>query len=241
MKFKIATWNIGSLFSDYEKNIKVIESFIKSVNADVFCIQELPDDSNIISAILEWGNFISMRNEVCCPSHITQGLNVGIGIFAKSDILETGYTNLPKPTGCVPIFNGKREVFHEKKFMFVRTNIANEQVLIITGHGFPFHRYRINEDLSRSSLEYVDRWIAELKKKYRCNKIYIACDMNVHDAVRFMSKCNKSMTDAFENEPTRPSGRKTDAILISKTEITIKKTNLITGFDHNVIAVELDI
>lgn len=239
-KFRIVTWNIGTLYTDYEKNVQIIQKNVETLNADFLCFQEFPSKEDFIQNVKSWGNFSYYTYKVCCKSHVAvDDVDVGIAVFSKYKFGETSIFDLPMIENVELIYNGKREHFHQKSFLCVQAKINDTPLSIITGHGFPFHRYNVDETTSAPVFRDVDKWISHLKKENPSSPIFLAADMNVANALQHMPFCSETMYDLFDGEATRPTGRKTDAIYVPSSVQNFEKFSKRCGFDHFIIGADI--
>lgn len=246
---RVATWNIGSLYTDYERNLDYLQSVIRSVDTDILCMQETPKQPALWENICTWGGFPHRLYHTTSISHICTDNDMGISVFSRFPIEQLEIRKLTKPT--VEIFyNGKQEYWHDKYFMAVKCVLGDRPVMLVTGHGFPFHRYGLenpeNHHLIAPSFRELDTWLAALPETCQLPVLCAAADFNITDPLPFMPKTAAQYRDVFHGDATRPSGRKTDGILIPGGISDVKKTNIpahtIDGqriFDHNFIMAEL--
>ena len=208
------------------------------MNTDFLCFQEFPNDNDLINRIKTWGDFTDYSYKVCCKSHVTENIDVGVVIFSKYKINESCYFNLPIIENIELIYQGKKEIFHKKFFVCIKTQINKNAVNIISGHGYPFYRYNIPESISSGVFDSVDNWIKSFLEN-DINSTIMAGDMNVVDPLEYMGFCKKNMYDVFYGISTRPSGRKTDAIIVPNCGKVVNMTNIKSNFDHNIIQADI--
>ena len=249
---KVATWNIGSLYADYAVNWPYLQQMLRSQTVDVLCMQEVPHEEELLQAICDVGGFSYSLFQITSISHIHKGHDMGVAVFSRFPIKALQTIHLDKPT--VPIaYQGKTEVWHDKYFLAFVCHLAEQKVAMVTGHGFPFHRYGLenegNYGIIQPSFVQLDKWVEELPDDTRL--LCMAADFNLATPLRFMPYCRQHFRDVFQDEATRPSGRKTDAVLIPHGVRAVEKTNILPPwkhatadnprgiFDHNFIAAEL--
>lgn len=250
MNVTISTWNIGSLYVDFNENIKHLENLMLNYGQDILCMQEFPDNTELVNKIMQWGGFKHFRFTRTSESHIQHESDMGVAVFSKGEITPLKTVCLPTPTVEIS-YNGRREYWHAKYFTAHMCEINGKSFLLVTGHGFPFHRYRLENPegypVIRPSFLALDEWLRELYGDYGNQNIYIAADFNISDPISFMPFCSTQFFDAFRGDATRPSGRKTDAIFLPNGCKLTGKSNfrMMNGdkpiFDHNFISVKIDI
>lgn len=248
---RLATWNIGSLYVDYQKNVSYLKNAIIQHPQDILCLQELPKNDHLINDIMQWGNFPHFKFLETSESHIQKEACMGVAIFSKHsfEVLET--LKLPLPT--VPIsFNGNPEYWHNKYFTASLCDLQEQKIVLITGHGFPFHRYNLENpagyDVVRPPFCVLDEWIEQLCTKYEKNTVCMAADFNITSPLPFMRFCQNYFFDAFDGDRTRPAGRKTDAVILPIGSKVLKKENFCLRddddqavFDHHFVSAEFSI
>lgn len=257
-QLKIATWNIGSL-TERAENESVLLSQIKNLDADIICFQEFPDNDELTSLITQTGNFEYHKIVISSPSHVDKYHDMGIAFFSKTKPDDIIMHKLIKPYESLISFYGHSERLHDKYYMALVFN----NMIIITGHGFPCIRYcspyyQYKEELMEhwsnycvSGIEYkhsfddLDDWIVSIKNRYPDFTIIIAADFNIDRQLDYLPKSSKYFYDVFEGQITRPmqynmrGGYKTDAILCPKNLTIQSSSNISTVFDHHLLSIEL--
>lgn len=250
MSIKLATWNIGSLYVNFEENVHYIEDVVSRHPQDILCMQEFPEGDSITEQVMRWGNFEVMEYVATSESHIHKGSKMGVAIFSKRPIRRVDTIQLPLPNVEIS-HNGIREYWHTKYFSANICAVEDGELLLITGHGFPFHRYRLENQEGYCHIHppfaVLDDWIKHLCDTYTGMRICMAADFNITAPLSFMPYSQEHFFDVFNEKATRPSGRKTDAIilpigcqLLNEENFSLKNSNNIPVFDHNFIAAEFD-
>lgn len=236
---KLATWNIGSLYENYDDYIITIQNQIQSCNIDILCLQEFPNLSSLFEIIYLCGNYNYHYFTEYSPSHVLVGKNMGIAIFSKVPLNHTGTYKLQKPQITVK-YHGNIETLHDKVFLAVKTQFDKEQYLILSVHGFPFHRYGLDHRNDLFDFEYhpLDNILTQIIQTQTYNHIIIGGDFNCEDATQYIPSLSNDFYDVFQNDPTRPSGRKTDAIFLQKGTNYIKKEIFESNMDHFMLIIE---
>ncbi len=237
---KIATWNIGSLYTEYSKNKKAIQSVLAENPVDVLCFQEFPNRMEDISNTLQWGQFSSYEYLECCPSHVCIGSMMGIAVFSKLPIRLISRIMLEPPD--VPVeYNGRPEKIHQKAFLAFDVSTDKNQYLIITGHGFPFHRYHLenNEELFLSSYDELNHYIERSIKNAKGRTSIICGDFNARDIAQYIPALRESFVDLFQNDVTRTNGLKMDAVFVEKAKESWSKRIIKTALDHFMLVVQV--
>ncbi|MBO5402089.1 MAG: endonuclease/exonuclease/phosphatase family protein [Clostridia bacterium] len=241
-ELKIGSWNVGSMLSDIERNLHFVKETIKEHNPDVICFQEFPDIKEIREEILNSVGYGSSVFKVMSESHVAPGLNVGLFVCSKYELTSSIIHKLLKPITRV-YYNGNEEFWHDKFFLKTGISLNGMQVAIVTGHSFPFYRYKLDEKEYDWVFNSIEDWIIDC-----CNEstFIVAADFNSGNPMDYMSRISQHNVDAFYGQATRPSGRKTDAIIIpngfiikSKINETIESKNAAGRFDHNFLMLHL--
>ena len=231
---KIATWNIGSLYAGYQENNKELKRQVEDLNADVFCMQEFPDDPHLINEILKYGAFTDYYFYVTSPSHIGPAHDMGVILFAKGQLTHRNHIMLIPPD-IDAVYNGKKEPIHSKAVLSAKCFYGQTSFTLITGHGFPLHRYGLDErhDLFETEFIPLEEYLSTIVHSLDTERIIVGGDFNCGNILRYSKTLRDYFYDAFFQIPTRPSGRKTDAILLQNDALVKEKfVRCVQGFDH---------
>lgn len=248
---KIATWNVGSLYVDFNENIGCFRETILTVGADLFCMQEFPVRKDMVDEVMSVGGFAHYKLLRTSESHVFKENDMGVAIFSKHPVKQIDLIELPKP-GIKAVREGREEKWHSKFFTINLCKTESEDIVVITGHGFPFHRYGLERaeyyEIISGSFSALDFWISDFLEMSGSARVYLSADFNLTNPLDFMPRCREKYYDAFAGDPTRPSGRKTDAIILPKGCRLIEKINLSLRadegtpfFDHNCIGARIEI
>lgn len=243
---KIATWNIGSMFDNSLNGKKIIffdkykkfKELLAEQNPDILCLQEMYDMSWLKIKICDMCGFSDIKTIPCSDSVLKNGAVMEIAVFSKKPLSKSiDVIEIPKPFEKRMV-NGKMERVHQKFFFGTEFALPNSRVLLITGHGYPSKRYKMIDK------EYAPAYIVldDFIKKYACNyvnSVVVCADFNIDDPLKYMPYTSSLMIDAFANEATRPSGRKTDGIMVPIAVNIENKINISIGFDHNYISADI--
>lgn len=245
----ISTWNIGSLHEGghYARNLDYLRTVLTARPTDILCLQECPNDPDFLRQVTEWTGLTHIHYVVTSESHIDLQHDMGLCVLSRCPVTEISRIQPAKPQ-VEAWHKGKREYWHDKLFLALHGEIHGRELAVITGHGFPFHRYGLDDGEHDSviapSFGEVDHWIRELRSQHPHILFCIAADFNYGEPLRFMPYLNESFADAFHGEATRPSGRKTDAIILPADHRPGDKQNVRAPlnekgrgyFDHNFIS-----
>ena len=249
-KVRVATWNIGSLYDQHERNLQYVENLLTAQKIDILCMQELPKEAALLDQICAWGGFSCRVYHTTSVSHVGQGHDMGISVFSRFPLGQPDILKLTKPT--VEIFyKGRQEYWHDKCFMAVPCDLPGQKMLVVTGHGFPFHRYDLenpeNYHIIRPSFREMDAWFGALPEKQGMPVLCAAADFNMTDPMPFLEVSGKPYRDLFHGQVTRPFGRKTDGLLISQNVRVTELVNITPPeeqgaqiMDHHFILAELE-
>lgn len=226
---RVATWNIGSLYTDYARNLAYIHTVLSQQQADVLCMQEFPRQEALLQDICQWGGFSHHIFHTTSISHVCRETDMGIAVFSRFPLGSPEVLKLTNPT--VPIsYKGRPEVWHDKYFLAVSCDLPDRQTLLVTGHGFPFHRYDLenpeNYHIIRPSFRELDEWFSRLSDRYGMPVLCAAADYNITDPMPFLDISGKQYRDLFHGAVTRPFGRKTDGILVQRDAQIREKINI---------------
>ena len=256
---RIATWNVGSVHED-KRSAEQFLSIIKQIGADIFCLQELPEDQALFESILTTGGFKDYYFKLCSKSHVGLQLNMGIAIFSKECISNPIIYKPVKPYETLTEYHGNVESLHDKYFLAVEL----EDEVIVSGHGFPsvrycspkyqyrpemkkdWQRYCVTQEDYAATLVDIQNWLIALSGSIR-KPLIAAADFNVDDPLDQMPILKKAYYDVFSGEKTRPSKQnygfeyKSDGILVPQETITVQKCILKNDYDHYALYADLSI
>lgn len=257
---KIVTWNIGSL-PEKQENEHSFLTTVSELKADILCLQEFPDDEELVRKICCMGNYTYHETIITSPSHVGEKHNMGIAVFCKEKPEAIYEHKLIKPYESLVNFLGKQENLHNKSFMA----IVFHGFVIITGHGFPcirycapqhhyyhemleqWEKYCITGTDYKLSFDDLDDWIISIRKQYSDYTIVIAADFNIDRQLDFMPKSSEFFYDVFEGQATRPllyynlRDYKTDAILCPRDLVIVDSRNMPTIFDHHLLSLSFEV
>lgn len=238
-KIKVATWNVGSVYENNSDNSLVLEDFLTKYNPDVLAVQELPDSGELINKIKTVLNASYHYYQVCSPSHIAKRYDMGICIFSKFPIEFVDKIQLDNLSENTFVVNGKIEKLHRKYFICCKIFVEESEMLVVTGHGYPTHRYNISSEVFKPSFYQLDEWISLLKNKG--DSLTLACDFNIPNPLDYMPKLATDHVDPFVFVGTRPSGRKTDSVIVEKYKKIYETVSVSTNLDHNFVLLTLEV
>ena len=248
--FCVATFNVGSLYANIDVAYPLLQKVISQYRPHVLCMQELPMEKALIDDLCQWGEYPFVVTKTTSKSHVNIGEDMGLAIFSRFPMGKPTFLHLHKPDREI-FYKGKQEFWHDKLYMSVplllNSHTPASQIRVITGHGFPFHRYGLEKpeeaQLISPSLAQIDQWVSEFLQQDPAVPVVIAADFNLSDPTAYMPQSRQTLADVFYHQATRPSGRKTDAIFLPDNAEIGQRVNWISPkenekfvFDHNFIA-----
>lgn len=237
-QIKIATWNIGSLYDGTASRSSTLYTVLRDYSPDILALQELPHQNSLMEEIKEILGAYGYIHITCSRSHVAN-MDMDICIYSKFPIILRDSLQLNALSVTSYIRNGKEEHLHRKSFMSCEITIDQEKYCLITGHGYPVHRYGIPIEIFSPSFMQLDEWISQTVKNYTPENIILACDFNIPNPLFYMEELKKDYLDPLIFLGTRPSGRKTDSIIVHKERKIYELVNIQTGFDHNFVMLTL--
>ena len=232
-----ASFNIGSLHCDYQNNIQALTELLSERDIDILCLQEFPEDADIAKSVSELTGLGEYSFVHTSESHVNVGHAMGVALFSSVPLTPVSDVELKNPE-VTPVYRGRVEAWHGKRFAAYRAVLKGQPIILVVGHGFPFHRYDLeNAEGERYIIpphRQLEEWLLDLEKRVCPIPVCIFADMNVGEPMRYMPTLGERYRDCFDGEATRPSGRKTDAIILPRTATLCGKENVaLRGFDHN--------
>jgi exonuclease III len=205
-KLNIGCWNIGSLLQNQQQNTDIVTDTIHRFKPDILCLQEFPSSDALLAQIKASGDFTHHIFIETSSTHVCDGWNMGLCVLSKTPLDTPEILPLPIPVDRI-WYNGKEEFWHPKYFLQTAINLDGQPIKIITGHGFPFYRYGLQELDYAYIYRTIDNWLQPLLAEH---PYLIAADFNAYDPIQFMPFVQSDHYDVFSGIPTRPTGRKTD-------------------------------
>lgn len=237
---KLATWNIGSLYDGRDDRHGALYKTLSDYSPDIIAIEELPEEDSLIDSLKVCLKAEHHKFVRCSESHVAEGKNMGISVFSKYPIGDVRILHVDELSLTDYEYCGRVEHLHRKYFMAAEIIMPEgDRRLVVTGHGYPVHRYSIPEEIFAPAFLQIDNWIAELLSGYDVKKTYMMCDFNIPRPLDYMPFSASEFKDPFEHVGTRPSGRKTDSVLVHRDTIVYEVVNIGVGFDHNFVMISV--
>ncbi|MDD6211529.1 MAG: endonuclease/exonuclease/phosphatase family protein [Clostridiales bacterium] len=248
MHLKIATFNIGcGVPMDWKGNgdfdiVSFLGNLIRNENIDILALEESPvkDEKNAGLAELtgQTCGYEYYQELPLSPSHILPGKTMGVGIVSKYAFAKIETMILPNPE-ITYNKNGKILVSHNKGFLMTEIMVGDQRIHFITGHCFPFHSFKADEENFVFHFRTLEKYLCDLEEGAQ-DPILIAGDFNSSKLERVMPKLYQQYHSVLSGE-TRPSGRSDDHIFVSNHCTVTKWKTADFGFDHYCCICEVEI
>lgn len=251
MKLRIASYNISGGFYNSEdkteyldkeraENVdnKMLEQIIDSIKEeaiDVICFQEIITTERIkyIESICNNTNLKYYEAYELSECNIVKDTNCGIAILSKYPMKLVKKELFPNPRLTKRASSGKTYYLYDKGYMVVKLEINNEEISILTHHGFP---YEVFDSTSEQNLN-VFKFFDDAIEKY--NPDIITGDFNEEDFMALMEKTSKKYIRTIDKVTTL-EGKKLDDICIRKDRTYSGKVLKLMS-DHYMIITEVTI
>ena len=238
---RIATWNIGSLFADFENNLVIFQQILTQYKPQFLVLEEYVSNVNLNAAIEKSTGLERMYYMEYSDSHVADGRTMGVAVFGRGGVTNVQVHKLLKPND-VFYYNGKPEQFHDKYFFSADWQTEGRTVRFVAGHGYSFHRYSLEPTDYSYLFEELEEW---LKTVVDCDTLVLG-DFNLAKPPEVLPWLCGTLHDVYAECATRPSGRKSDCIFLPKSSKYSDVINHLcfdnktrTGFDHNYLQVSV--
>lgn len=251
MKLKIASFNIsGGFYEDDQKvdffdketssdiDTRLLDDIVKIINEenlDIICFQEIitTERINYINRIMEKTNLKYEEHFELSPCHIIDNTECGIAILSKypiSDSIKKKFTNpgLSKTTS-----SGNTYYMFDKGFLIANINIDNNNLNILTHHGFPFRRFNSTPEDNKNTFIEFDNYIKEYKPDI------VTGDFNSENFINMMSYTKDNYIKTIK-EITTVDGMKFDNILL-KNNTNYSEKIIKSLSDHYIVINEIEL
>lgn len=227
MDLKIASYNISGGFYNSDdrteyldkeraENVddRMLQQIIETINdedIDVICFQEIITTQRIqyIDSICNKTNLKYYEFFELSECNIVKNTNCGIAVLSKYPLEVIKKELFPNPGLTKTTSSGKTYYLYDKGYMIVKLNVNNEEISLLTHHGFPYGVFDSTAEENIQVFEFFDNVI----EKYHPD--IVTGDFNVEDMMILMKKTNDSYIRTIDNITT-VEGKKLDDILIHK-------------------------
>jgi exonuclease III len=224
---RFVNWNIGTSYNSTQTNLGYITDIIRKHNPDYVSLQELLIDDSFISELSSQLRMPHFVIKSLSPSQYMPEKSMGIGLFSKTPLKLKSEVALYNPH-LIFSRKGKIEATHDKGFICCT---SEDNITIACGHGFPFHRYELNEySFLEKFYAPLDCWLEDNlpHTAFSC----ILADLNTNIAEELLPNVFRSMHNIM-SAPTRPNGRRDDYIICPSNVVIKEMINEPTLLDHN--------
>ena len=248
---RIASYNISGGFynsddkteyldRDAAENIdnKMLQQIIDTINneqIDVICFQEIITTERIqyIKSICDNTNLKYFDYYELSMCNIVKDTECGIAILSKYPVETLKKELFPNPGLTKTTSSGKTYYLFDKGYMMVKILIDNNEIKLLTHHGFPYGTFNSTPEKNPKVFEFFDDRIFEL------NPDIITGDFNAKNFMQLMKKTSDEYTRTI-NSVTTVEGYEIDDILVrNNTKFDSKVLKLLS--DHFMIIADIEI
>ena len=247
---RIATFNIGSLAEGnhiVRERLDQLVGLIEDFDCDYVCFQEFPESltlegRDLATHLMDVTHLASNVRQTCSPSHTNSASSLALAVFSRHPALRVASTHKLVNPQIEYTYNGNAEKTHDKWAILCE---GGDGACIVCAHLLPFYRFSAyDNERTREAVEAVAKshpevfedlqlWIGDCVASFPSRRLVICADMNLGAPLFALPSLAQTHFDAFDDEPTRPSGRKSDAILLPREAILQERHNVPTLMDHN--------
>lgn len=225
---KVVTWNIGGAHTvhsaevfDYDKeDLAYFVSVLKTIDADVICLQESHTNDNdvLASRVARELSLSYFFDSPRSPSHIDDNYQLSNAIISRYPIEDSQNVLLPDPSFELYFENGnKARLFHT----YVQT-ARIQGIMVANTHLQPLHLFGYSYGEGRG-MEFANDTEQVLISNL-ARPLIFAGDFNnpnlVHDLPRLFDTLK--LDTALDNQPTDIKGNKMDYILFTPELVLVK-------------------
>ena len=247
MNLKIATYNIsGGFYCGDESqeyldreaatsvDNKLLDEIIKTINEeniDIICFQEIitTKETKYIETIINKTNL-----KYHDSYELVKDTNCGLAILSKYPITNSIKEVFTNPKLSKTTSSGNTYYTYDKGYLLSTININDENLNLLTHHGFPFRRFNSTPEQNPSVFQEFDNVINNLKPNI------VTGDFNSENFMDLMNQTNKKYKRLF-NEITTVDDKRFDDILLPKEQEYISKKIIKSLSDHFLLIVEIKI
>lgn len=252
MNLKIATYNIsGGFYCGDESqeyldreaatsvDNKLLDEIIKTINEeniDIICFQEIitTKETKYIETIINKTNLKYHDSYELSPCNLVKDTNCGLAILSKYPITNSIKEVFTNPKLSKTTSSGNTYYTYDKGYLLSTININDENLNLLTHHGFPFRRFNSTLEQNPSVFQEFDNVINSLKPNI------VTGDFNSENFMDLMNQTNKNYKRLF-NEITTVDDKRFDDILLPKEQEYISKKIIKSLSDHFLLIVEIKI
>ncbi|MBA4248127.1 MAG: hypothetical protein C0444_07520 [Microbacterium sp.] len=243
MSFTIGGWNIGGAVlgashqTGKRPNLDYYEQLLDSRKAEVICLQEAhsyPDGrrSQVEELAVRLGYGFHVAAPLS-PSHIDPEAALSLGIISRHPIRSSSLTMLPNPNLQTRLNTGALWRMHNKGLLTASIAVDGEDLMVTSGHVFPFHRFGASAQSAEFSRVFDDV-SSHLMRSMRLGRSVVSIDLNDPNATNLLASSigrNRFQVAPSDHATTR-KGRKQDFLLYSADLRLLDVTILPTESDH---------
>lgn len=193
---------------------RMLQQIIETINdedVDVICFQEIITTERIqyIQSICNKTNLKYYEFFELSECNIVKNTNCGIAVLSKYPMKIVQKELFPNPRLTKTTSSGNTYYLYDKGYMIVKLNVNNEEISLLTHHGFP---YGVFDSTAEENI-YVFKFFDDVIERY--DPDIITGDFNAEDFMSLMKKtANKYMRTI--DKVTTVGGKKLDDILLRK-------------------------
>ena len=258
---RIATFNIGSLAEGNQiikERLDQLVGLIEGFECDYVCFQEFPESltfegCDLANHLMNVTHLSSNVRQTCSPSHTNSDSSLALAVFSRHPGLRLVSMHKLVNPQIEYTYKGNVEKTHDKWAILCEGDDgAGGRVAIVCAHLLPFYRFSAyDNERTREAVEAVAKshrdvfddlqgWIGDCAATHPGSRLVVCADMNLGAPLFALPSLAQTHFDVFDDEPTRPSGKKSDAILLPKDAQLQERHNVPTLMDHNFLVCQAE-
>lgn len=251
MQVKVATWNIsggvskeveGDVYFDQEKSDKIDDKFLNKIieiinekKIDIICFQEIITTEIVgcVQKIVKGTNLKFVETFELSECNLVENTDFGIAILSKFPILETDRYWFKNPKLTKTTKTGNIYYLYDKGAMCCRVKVDEEEMNIITNHGFPFRRFNSTPEENKDVYQGFSDFLAKYKNRIATG------DFNAENPKELIQELNKM--NEVNDCVTTTDGMKFDKIYVEK-KYQFRDFEIFEAYsDHFMLSVQIEI
>jgi len=212
-----------------DRLLKQIIDIINNEDIDIICFQEIITTKEIkyIERIIDNTNLKYHEEYELSPCNIVKDTDCGIAILSKYPITNTIKEKFPNPMLSKTTSSGNTYYTYDKGYMICTLNKDNDEIKILTHHGFPYRRFNSNAESNQKVFDFFDQVITT-----NCPNI-ITGDFNTENFMELLNGFSLKYKRTI-NDITTVDNKKFDDICVLKNIIYESKTVKLLS-DHFIV------
>lgn len=212
-----------------DRMLKQIIDTINNEKIDIICFQEIITTKEVkyIEQIVENTDLKFYDEYELSPCNLVKNSDCGIAILSKYPITNTIKELFPNPKLAKTTSSGNTYYTYDKGYMICTIDVGDEEVKVLTHHGFPYRRFNSAPELNKPVFDFFNAVISKNLPTV------VTGDFNAENFVELTEELSSKYKRTI-NDITTVDGKSFDDICVLKdTEFDSKMIKLLS--DHYIV------